>query len=372
MHVEIEQIIREFPQRDDYRDIRERIESSVGAGDLEFAVSLGRAAATAYGAGNWIVEDCVGTLLHASAPERAGAALRVLAATKPEKSRAGRIAAKLAGSLEADEAVAAFGQAGLIGPIADELRACLLQELILRGVTVADHDGLVRWANSAHWSGHPLRVLPFERTPFEHGLALRQFSQHGSSVGLPFSADTSPALSRRTRLALPRAKETTHPAVADRLAQAVANWKRESNGRIESRTFALGSVPDPATTAALMDTLSLECLHARHPSATDLVVTPSTPGQVWSMLFAAAANGGAYNHGEGAAYGRLRAWRSLGALCGATEFDTIDHVTRLARDCHWFTFEADTAWFERVAWDIGIVALTPEPALSILAATDTD
>ncbi|MBC7300140.1 MAG: hypothetical protein H5T78_04215 [Nocardia sp.] len=31
-----------------------------------------------------------------------------------------------------------------------------------------------------------------------------------------------------------------------------------------------------------------------------------------------------------------------------------------------------SAWFSRVAWDIGIVAITAEPTLSILAATDTD
>ncbi|MFD3746772.1 DUF6183 family protein [Nocardia sp. NPDC058633] len=372
MQAEIDHIIGEFPQLTDFRGIRDRIERSVAAGDIEFVVALGSTAAATYGARNWIVDDCSRTLLHASTPEKVAAALRIVAATKPEKKQAGPLAARLAGSLEPEDAIAAFAQAGAVGPIADELRACLLHEFILRGITVTEHDEILRWASSAHWSGHPLRALPLERTPYENSLALRQFNKHGSSVGLPFSADDSPALSRHTRLALPRAEETTEPAVAAQLEQAVANWQRESNGRIEARTFALRSIPDPTTTAALLDTLSLECLRARHPSATELVVTPSTPARVWSILFAAAANGGAYNSGAGAAFGRLHAWRSLGALCGATEFDAVDHIARLAEDCHWYTFEADTAWFERVAWDIGIAVLTPEPTLSVLAATDTD
>ncbi|MFC6010112.1 DUF6183 family protein [Nocardia lasii] len=369
MHVEIEQIIREFPGTTDFRSANERIEKRVAAGDFEFAVALSRAATAAYGAHNWIVGNCLSTVLHASAPERVAAALRILAATQPKQVRVRGIAARLAGALDPDDAIAAFGQAGLIGPMADELRTCLLHELVLRDIAVAEHEVLARWATSAHWSGHPLRALPLERAPFERDLALRRFTKGGSSVGLPFSADTTRALSRHTRLALPTAKER---AADPQLEHAVANWQRESNGRIEARTFALRFLPDPTTTAALLDTLPLECLRARHPSATELVVIPATPARVWSLLFAAAANGGAYNSGPGAAYGRLHAWRSLGALCGATEFDTIDSISRLAEDCHWFTFEADTTWFERVAWDIGVVALTPEPALSVLAATDTD
>ncbi|GEM29278.1 hypothetical protein NN3_02850 [Nocardia neocaledoniensis NBRC 108232] len=96
------------------------------------------------------------------------------------------------------------------------------------------------------------------------------------------------------------------------------------------------------------------------------------PADVWAVLFAAAANGGAYNGGEHGAYGRLAAWRTLGALCDASEFDSIERIERRAGDCAWFSFSADTDWFERVAWDLGIVTLTPEPALVVLAATDTD
>lgn len=102
------------------------------------------------------------------------------------------------------------------------------------------------------------------------------------------------------------------------------------------------------------------------------MVTPSTPTRVWRILFAAAANGGAYNRGEGVGYGRLAAWRSLGALCGATEVDTIAAITRRANVAHWFTFSADTSWFERIAWDLGIFAITSDPSVSVLAATDTD
>lgn len=42
-------------------------------------------------------------------------------------------------------------------------------------------------------------------------------------------------------------------------------------------------------------------------------------------------------------------------------------------DCVWYGFGADTKWFEQVAWDIGLAALSPgRQRLAVLAATDTD
>lgn len=372
MHAEIDRLVRELPQLTDFRAPHALIDRRVAAGDLEFVLALARAVVPTGNNGENLADYSLRCLLASSAPDRIAAALRVIAAMQPRHRRARRIAARLAETLDIEDVVTAFAQAGLAGPIAEELRACLLHELVLRDVAVDDHAVLRRWAASAHWSRHPLRALPLERTGFEQSLALRRYSENGSSVVLPFTLDDTPALRRHTRLAIPRAAETTHPAVVAQIERAVDNWLRESNGRAESRTFTLSSFPDPATAAVLLETLPLECLRARHPSATDLVVTPSTPGRVWSRLFAAAANGGAYNSGTGGAYGRLAAWRSLGGLCGATEFDSVDDIRRRAEDSHWFLFEADTAWFEHIAWDFAILVLTPEPGLSVLAVTDTD
>ncbi|MGW4633544.1 DUF6183 family protein [Nocardia sp. NPDC004415] len=370
MYTEIERIVRVVARDQFDAESQQFVDERVAEGDFGFVVSLAEALATAHGPDQYLVDYAVRALL--AAPGGASAALQVVAVMRVRKERVRRIAALVAGSLGHDDAVAAFGAAGLAGPIADELRACLLHELILRGVVVAEHEQIRRWAESAHWAGHPLRALPLEPTMFEHAPALRQYSRRGSSVGKPSSTDGSPALNRQARLPVPSATETTTPAQVAQLESAVSNWQRESNGRTEIRTYRLSHRPDPAVAAALLDSLELACLHAGHPAATALAVTASTPARVWSILFGAAANGGAYNSGDGAAYGRLAAWRSLGALCGATEFDTVDQIIARASDTHWFTFEADTDWFERVAWDLGIVALTPEPGMSILAATDTD
>ncbi|WP_432420297.1 DUF6183 family protein [Nocardia neocaledoniensis] len=54
------------------------------------------------------------------------------------------------------------------------------------------------------------------------------------------------------------------------------------------------------------------------------------------------------------------AWRSL----GATEFDSIERIEHRAYGCAWFTFSADTDWFEQIAWDLGVVTLTPPSSCS--------
>jgi hypothetical protein len=39
----------------------------------------------------------------------------------------------------------------------------------------------------------------------------------------------------------------------------------------------------------------------------------------------------------------------------------------------WYRFAPDTDWFEHVAWDLALVAVSPDGRrLAVLAATDTD
>ncbi|WP_278262273.1 DUF6183 family protein [Nocardia sp. AG03] len=168
-------------------------------------------------------------------------------------------------------------------------------------------------------------------------------------------------------MALARAVATAHGGDHLFVAQCLrAILARPVSGKVSAALEVVAVMRPPKARARHIATCLAGSLN--HEEA----VAESTPADVWSILFAAAADGGAYNTGEGAAYGRLYAWRSLGALCGASEFDTVDHIARLAADARWLAFAATTAWFERVAWDIGIAALTPEPGVTVLAATDTD
>ncbi|MFD5559857.1 DUF6183 family protein [Kitasatospora griseola] len=85
-------------------------------------------------------------------------------------------------------------------------------------------------------------------------------------------------------------------------------------------------------------------------------------------MFAAASTGGAYNHGVQGAYGRLAAWQSPAALADAG----LPTAEARATACHWFTFDAPAPWFDRIVWDFGPAALTPDRRrLAVLAATDT-
>jgi hypothetical protein len=91
------------------------------------------------------------------------------------------------------------------------------------------------------------------------------------------------------------------------------------------------------------------------------------------MLFFAASVGGVYSQGLFGAYGRLAAWRSLAGISGAAEGASAAEVGRWVQECDWFSFDADTDWFEQVAWDIGLAAVRPgRQRLAVLAATDTD
>lgn len=93
------------------------------------------------------------------------------------------------------------------------------------------------------------------------------------------------------------------------------------------------------------------------------------PAEAMQCLLSAASHGGAYGHGEGSAWGRLQAWRSLAALAGADESGGAE----AAECCTWVMFVDFGPWFYDVAWDLGLVALRPDRrSLAVLAATYTD
>ena len=48
-------------------------------------------------------------------------------------------------------------------------------------------------------------------------------------------------------------------------------------------------------------------------------------------------------------------------------------MAELVRRCQWVSFTADSEWFYRVAWDLGLLAVRPDRmSLAVFAATDTD
>jgi hypothetical protein len=160
--------------------------------------------------------------------------------------------------------------------------------------------------------------------------------------------------------------------LSEALSAAVQNWADDSNGEIEARVFDLGVPVTAANIATALPALDLACLE---PGTIPfrLAVFDVSARVAWWILFHAALDGSAYGRGRYGAFSRLLAWRSLAALVGAGEDAGPEEVAELAQRCSWYRFDAGSAWYTLVLWDIGLVAVRPDGrSLAVLAATDTD
>lgn len=296
--------------------------------------------------GTWAHEAVLDRVLQILAltpsPERAAAVARVAAGLPDVTTR--RVAAWLAAAQPEPTLLSL-----LSGDLPTELGACLLHEMILRRMSVAGVTDL--WV--PRLAGHPLAALPLHALPGETRVPLPRFGMNGKSVDIT----AGPGRVDPTSLAGIVPTVSRAPAPADMTA-VVSTWLTESNGRAEAAMFRLFTTLAPDEVGVrTVEALGLDCL-----AGDGLALERSGLDDVVRMLFGAAANGGAYDHGMGGAYGRAATWRSLTALAGGS------HV-----GCAWWIFEAANDWFRRVAWDLGVVCLRPGGhVLAVLAATDTD
>lgn len=267
-----------------------------------------------------------------------------------------------AGASEVAEMLASVHPPGDLGPVfaaaGEELRACLVQELVLRRAELPADPGATIPRD------HPLAALPLELGPEEQP-DLPSFTATGGSWGLP---------SGPWRLTVPDPRPWTSswtPADPPDAA-AIERWCTDSNGRFETRAVHGPSVPStPCEVAGALAGLGLDCLAG---ADTPIAVAACPPEQAWRVLFGAAAHGGAYSSGWHGAYGRVHAWRTAASLAGAPAEAPHEVARRHVLGCTWYRFEAESRWFHKVAWDIGIVAVRPAAPsrFAVLAATDTD
>jgi hypothetical protein len=255
-----------------------------------------------------------------------------------------------------------------------ETLTCLAQEMVLRGTDVVGAAS-VFWKQHVVADHHPLSRLPLNLLPEEQMFPgyLRHYNTRGASWSTSSTSEEMVnAASASINLTVTWTEAVLSEHEAEQLRSAVVNWKRESNGKLESRIFHSNTILSAeAVTPALVLSLPLECL-AGTPEV-DLLLNMVSVAEALSTLFSAACTGGAYNGGVGGAYGRLEAWKSLAAFVGAEENNPIETVVEQAGRCTWFSFFAKSAWFYDVAWDLGLIALRPDGrTLAILAATDTD
>lgn len=369
-----------LPDLKSVTEVWDMAERRLGQGDVAFVADLGIALADRYGssAGQvWQYRSVFDRLLRllttTSGQEQVEQTLRLVAAASPGNRKLARYTASLLADGQTPQDLSfVFAGGSSRAAASEELRACLVHELALRGVTVAESPATEAWATSPHWRHHPLAWLPLELLAIEETPPLPSYSVGGGSYSMPYGPQDGPGVTLGRVTHLPQVTDTTTEKFSDAAAAAVANWAEESNGHSEAGTYDLA---EPVETEALPDllvTLGLQCLDGVGPRKR-LALSSCRPEHAWRMLFAAASTGGAYNNGDYGAYGRLAAWRSLAALSGASTAAPVSEVERNAQVWDWYSFGAATKWFERVAWDIGLVSVAPGVRrISVLAATDTD
>ncbi|MGW4376170.1 DUF6183 family protein [Streptomyces albidoflavus] len=376
MNERIQEIVAGLPELKDVTGVWAVADERVARGDAAFAADLGVALARAYGHAEplWqyrsIFDHLLRLLATNAGPGNVAEALRLVSAPEaPGRKRDRYTASLLASCRRPEELAVAFS-----GHASEELRACLVHELVLRGVAVDEEPGIARWAVSPHWRYHPLGWLPLTLSGMEDGADLPSYSLRGSSHAMPYGPSEGRPDGGTAGARVPSATEVTTPQLAAAMSSAVASWAEESNGRIEARVFDLAGPLDAGAVPAALLTLGLESLAGAEAGkkGTALSVAACPPTQAWRVLFAAASTGGAYNSGSHGAYGRLAAWQSLVALAGVADGAGAGEVEARVAECAWFRFDAGTEWFEQVAWDFGLAALSPDRRrLAVLAATDT-
>jgi hypothetical protein len=293
---------------------------------------------------------------------------------RPLEMRVRAFASRLGHGQTKDALVAAITRAGGKAEHT-EILACWMHETVLRGTALDREQAAVAFHAKLAAEKHPLGAMPLvlleaeaeapTYMPMYGANAIQKAVQrleHG-----PSSTRTMPPPGEQ---AAPVATRVDGPAVDVQLREAIGPWTTGSNGKSEAKVFSL----EPAVTTAspgkwLLRALPLECLEG----ADALRAERSGADVVWGALFAAAANGGAYSSGLGAAYGRRAAWTSLAALVDAHTDDTPAQIDERAQTATFLMFGASGGWWHDVAWDIGALAVRPGGAsVAVLAATDTD
>ena len=337
-------------------DVWTAAEARLAAGDVAYLGDLGVALAERL-AGNervWQYRSAFDRILRLlSVTPGSGnlvQALRLVFAARAGGRNLERYAASqlATGHAPTDLAAVLFGGAASVGA-SEELRACVVHELVLRGAAVYELPHIARWAASPHWRHHPLGWLPLELSEIEQGRDLPSYnSRGGSSHAMPYgpSSERGKTVHPSTTYAAD-AVEVTTDAVAASISSAVENWTQGSNGRIEARVFEFAKPIGPETVPAALLASGLACLRDRKPKSASSV-SACTPVEAWRVLFAAASSGGAYNSGCFGAYGRLFAWRSLAGLAGATDGATATEVAARAQLCSWYRFDAESPRARRI------------------------
>jgi hypothetical protein len=251
-------------------------------------------------------------------------------------------------------------------PLEIETVACWIQELVVRDVAVSADDQVVTSWNRLRAAGHALAHLPLTPLAIERtfGELLWEDDLNGSSRSSPRPFASRP----ETQPSLAPAFELERLPTPEDLAAAAENWLEESNGSSDGGVFRLDERVAELRSGHLAR-LPLDCIS----TAASIHTGRITPAFAASQLFWAAASGGAYNRGRGAAYGRRDLWRSLAALVGMDTTSSLEQIEHAVAACQFYALAIDSKWMYRVAWDLALACLREDRrTFAVVLATDTD
>lgn len=289
-------------------------------------------------------------------------------------TRIGAFASRLGYGQSAESFLSALERAGE-SSLHEEILACWMYEVILRGTSLAEETRAERFREALAARGHPLAKMPLALRPSE--LEAPSYMPLYGDKGLGRAIDTLASGSISVRSIPPpssggavRVTLLEDESVTRRMSTAVSPWAEGKSGRVEAKVFAIvPSVEARSVGSWLLRALPLDATSG----GARLECSRTGVEGVFGPLFSAASNGGAYSSGLGGAYGRLAAWTSLGGLVGASADAELGVVEATANGCAFLTFRAPGPWFFDVAWDLGVLALRPDRStVAVLAATDTD
>ncbi|MFE6163037.1 DUF6183 family protein [Streptomyces sp. NPDC056486] len=299
------------------------------------------------------------------------AELKRLAASRPDQLR--EIAAELVKGWRLVELELLFAELPRSADDPEaELRACLLGEMALMGVSWHGRPGLEAYAARLRDLGHPLAWPPGERLDLEHRFGVR----------VRGAGSVKSAGQLRTRF--PEIPATKEGAAAGRTAQEErdADRAREAAGAFTAGDWArepevrFFTLPEPLADddfgMAFLQGLPLDCLAGEMGRGGALACLTGAD-DVANELYAASFDGGVSGRPQYGAYARLYAWRGLYALLGLPAGTPFLDAARYATDCRWLRFMAFTRWFHHDTADVGFAVLDPSRTrVAVLAATDTD
>lgn len=354
----------------DWRSVRQAIEQAIAGGDQPFLFELYDAAVDHPLLGVWVARATLRASALVDTPDALRAFLHRFAAlihTPRMKRRTpdmpdgpSRIIGSLLAATRSDDLLERELEFFGLDPRLEAVFACWLQERIIRGSDIGRSPFARRFWRALQ-GRHPLASLPLRTVEMEEHIV--HTPQNSADImGRWFGFKSAPLPGVEAVGGSWLCDFEVKPIDPDALAAVMAEPGLAPNATWEGAVVQLERRP-PSLQAVYLPGLDLECLEGA-PAR----VMAASAHEVMVALLTRATLGGSECQAHSAAYGRLLAWKSMGALVGVN--GTVDEIAAAAAQCEWVRFDSDNPWFDHERGDLGVACLRPDRVLAVVATTE--